>query len=361
MTGYLKKALLFVVVPVAAIAAAALFWLSGARYVSTENAYVKTDIAKVAAEVSGRALKVHVHAHEVVKKGDVLVTLDPEPFRIALARARAELDAARQEIRTRIATLAEARTELAEARHRAEFHRKRHERQIALMERGIASASKLEEIENDYRTATDRVAMARQKIQKVVASLGGDAEVAVDHHPLVRARIAAVERAELDLKRTIVRAPANGVVVSVPLVAGEHVAAGRPLFAIVTDAEPWVDANYKETDLTDVRVGQKARVVLDIYPGITWDAEVVSISPATGAEFAILPPQNASGNWVKVVQRLPVRLRLLPRPGAPTLRAGMTASVTIDTGRTRRLSDLLGSFTAFARSDAGARPSTAQW
>jgi membrane fusion protein (multidrug efflux system) len=166
---------------------------------------------------------------------------------------------------------------------------------------------------------------------------------------LVRAKIAAVDQARLDLEHTTLRAPSSGTIVTVPLVRGEQITASKPLFAMVTDKAPWIDANFKETDLTYVRAGQSATIELDTYPGVSWKAKVKSISPATGAEFAILPPQNASGNWVKVVQRLPVRLQLEPREGMPPLRAGMTAHVTIDTGRERSFSDLLGSLVAVAK------------
>jgi membrane fusion protein (multidrug efflux system) len=349
------RILLLIVVPAAAIVVGAGLWLHGARFVTTENAYVKTDIAKVAAEVSGRAVEVNASAHMQVEEGDVLVRIDPEPFRLALARAEADLDAARQQVETLRATLAEARAELNDAKDRAAYYKKRFERQAELAKRGIVSGSKHDEMENDARVAADRVTMARQKIGRVLASLGGDPDRPVDEHPLVRARLSAVAQARLDLERTAVKAPASGTVVSVPLVAGEQVTAAEPLFAIVTDKRPWVDANYKETELTNVRVGQAATIIVDTYPGITWEAEVKSISPATGAEFAILPPQNASGNWVKVVQRLPVRLTLKPRPGSPPLRAGMTATVSIDTKRERSLADIVGSVTATAKSVAGGR------
>jgi membrane fusion protein (multidrug efflux system) len=156
--------------------------------------------------------------------------------------------------------------------------------------------------------------------------------------------VAARDRAKLDLDRTVVRAPLGGLAVNVKLLPGEHVRVATPLFALVSSSAPWVEANFKETELTYVRPGQTATVVLDIYPDVTWQAEVASISPATGAEFALLPPQNASGNWVKVVQRLPVRLKLRPvDEGEPLpLRAGMTASVTVDTQRERRISTLFG-------------------
>jgi membrane fusion protein (multidrug efflux system) len=139
--------------------------------------------------------------------------------------------------------------------------------------------------------------------------------------------------------------------VSVKLQVGEHIRPATPLFALVSDSRPWVEANFKETELTHVRAGHSATVVLDIYPDTEWQAEVESISPATGAEFALLPPQNASGNWVKVVQRLPVRLRLLPHAGEPPLRAGMTATVRVDTERERRLGQLFGNWSAFATSE----------
>ena len=345
----LMRILLLIVVPTVAIAGAVTWWLHGARYVSTENAYVKTDIAKMAAEVSGKAVEVRAHEHMRVREGDVLVKIDPRPFELALKRAEAELDAVRQQVETLRATYSEARAELDEAQDRAAYFRKRYERQVDLAKRGIVAATRHDELENDANAAEDRVIMAQQKIARVLTSLGGVPDRPVDEHPLVRAKIAAVEQARLDLERTTIRAPSDGTVVTVPLVPGEQITASEPLFAIVTDRAPWVDANFKETELTHVRVGQKATIELDIYPGVTWQAKVKSISPATGAEFAILPPQNASGNWVKVVQRLPVRLELHPPPGARPLRAGMTATVIIDTGKERSLGDLLGSFTATAK------------
>lgn len=347
-----KKLLRFVllgVVPALAIAGGVNFWLQGARYVSTQNAYVKTDIAKLAAEVSGPAIEVNAHAHMLVTAGDVLVRIDPRPFKLALDSAEAELDATRQQVNTLRVTLDEAMTELEEAEDRASYFRKRYVRQIDLAKRGIVSATRGDELENDANAAGDRVVMARQKISRIRASLGGAPDRPVDKHPQVRAKIAAVDQARLDLEHTSVKAPSSGTVVTVPLVSGEQITASKPLFAIVTDKAPWVDANYKETELTHVRVGQSATIELDTYPGVTWEAKVKSISPATGAEFAILPPQNASGNWVKVVQRLPVRLQLEPLSGMPPLRAGMTANVTIDTGRERSLADLLGGLVAFAK------------
>jgi membrane fusion protein (multidrug efflux system) len=188
----------------------------------------------------------------------------------------------------------------------------------------------------------------RNKVVRVAAQLGGMPERPVDEHPMVREKLAERERAALDLARTTIRAPLAGTVVNARLQKGEQVKAATALFALVAQTRPWVEANFKETELTHVRKGLGATVVLDIYPDVVWQAEVDSISPATGAEFALLPPQNASGNWVKVVQRLPVRLKLLPQPGEPPLRAGMTATVKVDTGRERRMSQLFGGWSALA-------------
>ena len=359
MDGKFARLGLLVGVPVLASVAAFTFWLYGGRYVSTENAYVKADIANVAAEISGRVLSVHVQDHDHVAKGDVLITVDPEPFEMALAQTRAELDAARQEVETLRATLAEARSKRAEAVARAGYYLKQARRQRQLAARGIVSASKRDEIENDLQIANERVQVAEQQIRRALASLGGLPDRPVDQHPLVRAKHAAMDQAALNLKRTSVKAPVSGTVVNFKLQPGEHVRAAVSQFAIVSDTRPWVEANFKETELTHVRVGQRATVVLDIYPEISWSAEVESISPATGAEFAILPPQNASGNWVKVVQRLPVRLRLLPHAGAPALRAGMTAEASIDTGRERHLSDILGTGIATAKNRAAPDTATA--
>jgi membrane fusion protein, multidrug efflux system len=345
------RALLLVVVPCVAVAGALVYWLWGGRYVTTENAYVKADIAQISSEVAGRVLEIRVNEHANVEPGDVLVTLDPEPFRVALAKADAELDASRGQVRTLIATWHEAKSELQEAQSKVSYWTAQVARQKGLANRGIVASSKLEEFENNATAAEDRVGVMHKKVERVAAQLGGNPERPVDEHPLVREKQAERERAALDLARTIIRAPLGGTAVNVRLQKGEQIKAATVLFALVAHTRPWVEANFKETELTHVRRGLTATVVLDIYPDVVWQAEVESISPATGAEFALLPPQNASGNWVKVVQRLPVRVRLLPQAGEPPLRAGMTATVKVDTGRARNLTQLFGGWTALATAE----------
>jgi membrane fusion protein (multidrug efflux system) len=342
------RPLLLVAVPSAAVVVALLFWLWGGRYVTTENAYVKAHIAQISAEVAGRVQEVNVHDHAEVKAGDILFSLDPEPFRVALAKAEAELDSTRSQVRTLIATWHEARSELHEAESKVAYWSAQVARQKTLAERGIVSSSKFEEVENNATAAVDRVGVVRKKVERVATQLVGDPQRRVDEHPMVREKQAELERVALDLSRTVIRASLGGTAVNVKLQKGEQIKAATWLFALVAHTRPWVEANFKETELTHVKKGLAATVVLDIYPDVVWQAEVESISPATGAEFALLPPQNASGNWVKVVQRLPVRLRLLPLPGEPPLRAGMTATVRVDTGRERRLGHLFGGWTASA-------------
>ena len=352
MTAVLQRRwtrpLLLVVLPAVVVLAALMLWLWGGRYVTTENAYVKADIAQISAEIAGRVNDVLVQDHAEVRAGDVLLTLDREPFRVAHAKAEAELDATRAQVSTLVATWHEAKSELQEAVSKVAYWNAQLARQKTLQERGIVASSKYEEIESNAIAAEDRAGVMRKKIERMAAQLGGNPERPIDQHPMVREKQAERERAELDLARTIIRAPVDGTAVNVRLQKGEQIKMATVLFALVTHTRPWVEANFKETELTHVRKGLAATVELDTYPGVVWQAEVDSISPATGAEFALLPPQNASGNWVKVVQRLPVRLRLIQQPGEPPLRAGMTASVKVDTRRERSLSSLLGSWKAFA-------------
>jgi membrane fusion protein, multidrug efflux system len=354
----LLRLVLLVMVPAVAISGFVLWWLAGGRYVATENAYVKADIAQIAPEIAGRVLEVRVRDHAQVKAGDVLLRLDPEPFQLALDRAEAELDAARTQVETMRATWREVSSELAEAEARSQHFTRQWQRQEELALRGFVSASRREEAENEARAATDRAAIVREKLQRVLTALSGTPTLPTEDHPMVRERRAARNRAAYDLSRAVIEAPLDGVVVNVRVQPGEQVKAATALFALVAASRPWVEANFKETELTHVKVGQKATVVLDIYPDVTWEAEVQSLSPATGAEFAILPPQNASGNWVKVVQRLPVRLHLLPHGGEPPLRAGMTASVRVDTGRERKVGEEMRELISGKKTPGGAQART---
>jgi membrane fusion protein (multidrug efflux system) len=333
----LFRGVMMIAGPAAILVAGGYYYVVTGRYVSTDNAYVKADKVVISTDVSERVIEVAVRENDAVAEGQILFRLDPEPFRISFSRAEAQLKNALQEIEVLQATRRQKQAELKIAESDVDYHQRTFARQDELGQRGIISQAKLDEARRDMRAALQRVLAIRQEIERVTASLGGEPELPKEKHPSVLAAKSAVDQAALELRRTTVKAPAAGVVTNVTLQAGEHVRAGTPVFSLVRAGRVWIDANLKETDLTHVRPGQQAEVRIDTYPERTWRATVVSISPATGSEFALLPPQNASGNWVKVVQRLPVRLSLVAAPSDPPLRAGMSAHVSIDTQKEREL------------------------
>ncbi|HEX6298344.1 MAG TPA: HlyD family secretion protein [Burkholderiales bacterium] len=336
------RAVLLLLVPAAFAAGGAWMWLQGGRYEETENAYVKANLIVVTPEVEGPAVEVAVREHQRVKAGELLFRVDAARYEAAVARAEAELALARTELASLRAEHRVALAEAAEAEERTGFLSRQLERQARLKERGMGLEQAYDQARHDLEAARRRLESARERAARIAAALGGEATAPLESHPRYRAALAARDAARIDLARTRVRAPAAGVVANLRLQPGERVSADAAVFTLIEDSAVWVEANFKETQLTHLREGQSATVVADAYPDREWAARVATISPATGAEFALLPPQNASGNWVKVVQRVPVRLRLDATEGAdPTLRAGMTVTVRVDTGRERSLAATL--------------------
>jgi membrane fusion protein (multidrug efflux system) len=348
--GLIRPFLLVVVPAVAALIGLYWYAMSG-RYVSTENAYVKADMVAISPDVDGPVVAVEVVENQLVRTGDVLFRLDPEPFQIALDMAEAKLLAVRNDIEASRAEFRQIEAEIAEAAERVRFFEQQAERQRELQGRGIASEVRLEEAEVELLAARQRVAALREKLRTVLAELGGDPLSAPELHPLYREAEAERGMAALDLADAVVRAPVDGVVSRMRLQPGEWLEEGEAAFSMINPATAWVEANLKETQLEHVDVGQRVEIAADAYPDHRWIGTVASISPATGAEFALIPPQNATGNWVKVVQRLPVRIAVEPREGQPELRAGMTVTVSIDTEREPKLAQFFNRAVAAVRGE----------
>ena len=348
MMRVLLRLLLLLGVPLLIVAAALYYYAEGGRYVETENAYVKAHIVAVSAEVPGRVAEVAVRDQQAVSAGQFLFRLDPAPFDVALSRARAQLAAVRTEIETLRAEHRVALAESNEAEERIRFLTSQLERQARLREKGMVREEAYDEARHNLEAARARLVAVQERTRRVLAAIGGDLKLPADQHPRVLEAKATVDAAALDLSRTRVAAPAAGIVSNLKLQPGEHVATGTALFSLIPAVEVWIEANFKETQLAGVRVGQPVRVVADAYPGVEFSARVRAISPATGAQFALLPPQNASGNWIKIVQRIPVLIDLEPQRQAPadgpSLRAGMTVAVSVDTGRSRGLPKALSAF-----------------
>jgi len=341
--------LLSVIGPLAATFAGFYIYFVNSQYISTDNAYIKSEKIAVSADIPGRVVKVAVHENQLIEQGALLFSIDPESFSIALERTEARLISARQEIQALRAIHKQKLAELTLAEGDAEYYQRQYQRQQKLNTRGFASGTNLDSANRNLRNAADRVSAIIQDIAQARAKLGGDPDMPIDSQPAVREAQAARDQAALDLRRTHVRAPVTGFVTNFDLQPGEYIEAGRVVFSIVGDGKVWIHANFKETKLTHVRAGQTATIRVDAYPGKIREAVVSSISPATGAEFALLPPQNATGNWVKVVQRLPVRLELKNPLTDPPLRAGMSVIVEIDTGHQRRLPDFTRAALNWAR------------
>ena len=327
-----------------------LYWYAvSGRYITTENAYVKSDIVTISTDIDGRVVSVEVAENQLVGQGDVLFRIDPEPFEIALAMADANILTVRHDIEASRAEFRQVEAEIDEALERVKFFQQQAERQRELEERGIAAQVRLEEAELELAAASQRVTALREKLRTVLARLGGDPASAVELHPAFMAAEARRDMAARDLAHTVVRAPVDGFVSRMRLQRGEWLEAGDAAFTIIDPHATWIEANLKETQLTHIEVGQRVEIEVDAYPDQRWQGEVVSISPATGAEFALIPPQNATGNWVKVVQRLPVRIAVEAPDGHPPLRAGMTVAVSIDTEREPRLAEFVRKAVASVR------------
>lgn len=326
---WLRPLLLFGV-PLLLAAAGLYLYLTSGRYVSTDNAYVQQDVVSVSPDVSGRLVAVAVRENQRVRKGDVLFTIDPEPYRIALAQADADLANARVQVATLATDTGTAQADIADARAQITLAQATYQRQAELMKEGFTTRA-------SFDAATQAVAAGRAKLATAVASQARARQQigsggASGQPAQIQLALAKRAKAALDLQRTVVRAPADGIVSQTSrLQVGTITPSGVPALSLVVSKRAWVEANFKETDLDHMAVGQSAELDFDAYPGVTVRGRVESIGAGTGSQFSVLPAQNANGNWVKVTQRVPVRIAIESNPPRAMI-AGLSTDVTVDTG-----------------------------
>lgn len=327
--------------PLLVLLVGAYVYMNSGRYIETDNAYVKAGAVIVGAEVPGTIARVAVRENELVEAGDVLIEIDASSYRVARDRAASQVEAVQSFIQGLQYSYQQALEELELAHTNVAFAGREVEREQALTERQLGSESDLDEARHTLEVAELQIPIIEQRLAQLRAQLGGEIHANLQDHPAYRTAKSMLANAELELEHTIVRSPFRGIASKVPP-PGAYVARGGPVMGVISTDHVWIEANYKETQLEHVRAGQPVVVTIDTYPGREWPGTVESISQATGAEFSVIPAQNASGNWVKIAQRIPVRITLDDLPEDLPLRAGMSAVVEIDTGFDRPAPRYLG-------------------
>ena len=336
---WIRRILLAPIIPLTFIVGG-WFYENTGRIVSTENAYVKANITPITTVVPGPVVEVAIRENQTVAAGDLLFRISPDQYQFALEAAEADLAAARLEVEGLKSDYRQYGVELKEANERIRFNELKFDRQKTLESKKFGRKVLMEEAQYNLAAARQHLNSIRERRRKALLNLYGNPDLPVGNHPSVQEKIALRNKAAKNLEDTNIYAPANGIVSNVNLRTSEYLEEGDAVFSLVETSNLWIEANLKETQLTHVHVGQDAEFVADSYPDVVWPSQVMTISPATGAEFALLPPQNASGNWVKVVQRLPVRFSVVQKEGLPELRIGMTVTVSVDTKRQRTLQGL---------------------
>lgn len=330
----LRRSLL-IGIPVVAVIVALWIYLTGGRYQSTDNASLQTGMVAVAASVSGKVVAVEVAENQRVARGQVLFRIRPDDYAAAAAEAEAELASARTEVGSIRADYEEALSQVEGAVSRSVFAKSEEARQKALLAEGISSRSQYDAAVADARTAHNAVLAARAKADSLKAKLSNRIDAPAEDQPMVRQAASNLAKARIALNDTVVRAPQDGIVTRVhQLQVGNYVTAGKPVL-VLTGTRYWVQANFKEDQLRYMRVGQPAKVKIDAFPDYRLKGHLASFSPGTGSSFSILPAENATGNWVKVVQRVPVEIGIDELPEGLPLSTGLSAEVTVDTGHSR--------------------------
>jgi len=331
-----KRWVLLIVVPAVVAVISAVVYLQGGRYVATDDAYLKADMVPVSVEVSGTVQDVLVTENQVVKAGQPLFRLDPTPFRVEEAKAAARLGQVRTNLEALKASYREKQAEIAVAQSNHDYAVKEQQRSADLAMKSFVSASKLDEVKHDTKVTAQQIVTLQQELKRIAQALAGGIDTPIEKHPDYQAALADLDQARFDLQHAEVCASLPSSVSKLPE-PGQYIKAGNTAMVLVANKHLWVEANINETDLTYIHPGQQVKLQIDTYPNRNIQGVVDSLSPATGAEFAVIPAQNAIGNWVKIVQRVPVRIRLENEANLPALRAGLSSSVEIDTGHHRHL------------------------
>ena len=398
-----KRFILLIFIPLMTIMFILGFFYSLGRYITTENAYIKAPIISIQSQIPGRVKTVFVKDNQQVKKGQKLFKIDTAKLKLDLSEQKQNLLTIKKEIDNRKSKYNEATEEikLAEeeikyyllemrrakslinveiklAEEKVKYHQLEFNRIKNLVNKGVGLKSKLdeeqylyqsainnlkavklnsnfEEIKHSYTSSKQKLKIINDKAKTILTTLNGDAELKFDEHPLYLKHLSKLEQISFDIEQSTIFAEQDGIIAQMNLEEGEYIDIGKVLFAIVDEKNAWLEANLKETELTNIKVNQSAVFTPDAYPNNSWNAKVESISPATGSEFSILPPQNSSGNWVKVVQRVPVKIAIgssiinenIQNNSKKDLRVGMTVSVTIDTKYKRDVPFIIRPFSYF--------------
>ncbi|MGE3692775.1 MAG: HlyD family secretion protein [Novosphingobium sp.] len=331
------RGILMLAAPVVVVVGSLWFYLTGGRYESTENAQLQTGMVAISASVPGKVTSVDVGENQLVRTGQILFTVNAETYSANLAESEAELAAARTGIAAKRADYVASLSAIGTEEAKLAFARSEVSRQSALLKEGISSRTQYDAAVREVRTATANIAAARARSESLKASLAGNVGGPLDIQPAVRKAAAQLEQSRIALNDSTVRAPIDGVVTKVhQLQPGNYVTPGKPVF-MLTGTKYWVVANFKENQLRYMRVGQPATVKVDAFPDFELKGHIASFSPGTGNAFSILPAENATGNWVKVVQRLPVEIAIDQVPQGLPLHMGLSVEVTVDTGHKRHL------------------------
>jgi len=347
------RPILFALLPVALVVGG-YYYVVGGQVMSTDNAYIQADMVGVSTDVSGLVASIEVHENELVKKGQVLFRLKPDTFQIALEGAQAQLGAARNQILNLKASYQLTLSQIAQAQADIPYFQTSFDRQQTLINSSVASKAAYDEAKHNLDAALQKVEVAKAQAASTLAQIGGDVNQPVEQNPIYLQAKSTVDNAQRELDDTVVRASFDGIVTNVnALQVGAYLTASQQGFSLVSANNLWIAASPKETELTYVKPGQTVDISVDTYPGVIWKGTVASISPASGSSFSLLPAQNTTGNWVKVVQRIPMRVRVNNASGKPPLRVGMSVELSVDTGHERGLPSFITDLSGSSEAERG--------